>query len=761
MSSAGASQRTSPWADLRLPARLQLRGRRLAGARAAWVAVAGLVIALFGASLPAGFAHLRTVCTVGPCTGPQLSVTGARAFEAAGLSVDAFAAYSLSVIVVFAAAYFALAGLIFWRTSQDPVALLASLMLVTFGATFPPTLDWLGASDPAWHWPSAFVRTLGLCLFFVFFYVFPDGRFVPAWTRAVVPVMVAVQASASFLPGSPLSYNSWPAPLVFLLFLGWFGTAIGAQIHRYRRVSGPVERQQTKWVVFGLAAALTGFLAVVLGGAVLPAETLRNPFGITAAVTAAYLFLLLVPLSIAVAILRHRLWDIDLLVNRALSYGTLSAAVIALYALIVGALAALFRTTDSWLVSVVATGVVAVLFQPLRARLQRAANRLVYGERDDPHAVLSRLGQRLEATLAPDAVLPTIVETIAQALKLPHASIWIVEQDTLHLAAAHGTPAAHDAIHDGQALDALRGEIAPPRPGGVDAPSVRAAVAPLGPVVLLPLSHAGVLVGALGLAQRNPSEPFSPSDRSLLRDLARQAGPVVHAVRLTSALRGSLEELRDSRQRLVTAQDEERRRIQRDLHDGLGPTLASMRLRLEGCLDPTEQIPPGVVRELEWLHALLGQATADIRRLVHHLRPPVLDQLGLVPALRQHVEQFARDAGLEARFAAEADLSIPAAAEVGVFRVAQEALVNVQKHARASRVEVRLEREGDHLAVAVLDDGVGFDAGGAAERPGTGLRSMRERADLLGGTLSIEGRAGGGTKLTLRIPTAVHAAAEA
>lgn len=760
MSSADASPRTSPWADLRVPADVRLRGRQLAGARAVWLVVAGLVVALFGASLPAGSAYLRTVCTEGPCTGPQLSVAGARALEAAGLSVDAFAAYSLSVIVVFAAAHFVLAGLIFRRTSQDPVALLASLMLVTFGATFPPTLDWLGASDPAWFWPSAFVRTLGLCLFFVYFYVFPDGRFVPAWTRAMVPVMVAVQASASFFPSSPLSYGTWPAPLMFLLFLGWFGTAIVAQLHRYRRVSGPVERQQTKWVVFGLATALIGFLAVVLGGTVLPAETLQNPFGIAAAVTASYLFLLLVPLSIAMAILRQGLWDIDLLVNRTLAYGTLSAAIVALYALLVGALAALFRTTDSWLVSVVATGVVAVLFQPLRARLQRAANRLVYGERDDPHAVLSRLGQRLEATLAADAVLPAIVETIAQALKLPHASIWTAEHDTLHLAAVHGTPPAHSAVQDGQALAALRWEIAAPRPGAFNAPDVRAAVVPLGAVILLPLSHAGVLVGALGLAHRSPGEAFSSADRSLLRDLARHAGPVVHAVRLTAALRGSLEELRDSRQRLVTAQDEERRRIQRDLHDGLGPTLASMRLRLEGCLDPTEQIPPGVACELERLHALLGQATADIRRLVHQLRPPVLDQLGLVPALRQHVEQFARDAGLEARFDAEADLSIPAAAEVAVFRVAQEALVNVQKHARASRVEVRLQRDGDYLAVAVLDDGIGFDTGGAAERSGTGLRSMRERADLLGGALLIESRAGGGTRLTLRIPTAVNAAAQ-
>lgn len=752
MSSAGASLRTSPWADFRVPAGVRLRGRRLAGARAAWIVVAGLVIALFGRSLPAGYAHLQTVCTEGPCTGPRLSVKGARALEAAGLSVDAFAVYSTAIIVLFAAAYFALAGLIVWRTSDEPVALLASLMLVTFGASFPPTLDWLRASDSAWFWPSAFVRTLGLCFFFVFFYVFPDGRFVPAWTRAAVPIMVAVQASESFFPDSPLSYGSWPTPLVFLLFLGWFGTAIVAQIHRYRRVSGPAERQQTKWVVFGLAAALIGFLAVVLGGAVLPAETLQNPFALAAAITATYLFLLLVPLSMAMAISRHRLWDIDPLVSRALTYGALSVAIVGLYALLVGALAALFRTTDSWLLSFAATGVVAVLFQPLRERLQRAANRLVYGERDEPYAVLSRLGRRLEATLAPDAVLPAIAESIAQALKLPHASVWTTEHDTLHLAASYGTRPAGSVIHDGQGLATLRQEIEGPRPAPCDAAGVRAAVEPLGSLVLLPLSHAGVLVGALGLAARSPGDAFSPADRTLLRDLARRAGTAVQAARLTTALHGSLEELRDSRQRLVTAQDEERRRIQRDLHDGLGPTLASMRLRLEGCLDPSGQIPPGVASELERLYALLGQATADIRRLVHDLRPPVLDQVGLVPALRQHVELFAREAGLEACFAAQADLPVPASAEVAIFRVVQEALVNVQKHARASCVEVRLERDGDWLAVGILDNGIGFRGGGAADGSGAGLRSMRERADLLGGALLVENRGGGGTGLVLRIP---------
>ncbi len=749
MSSADASPRP----DLIGPVGVRLRGRQLVGARAAWVVVAGLVVALFGASLPAGFAHLRTVCTEGPCDGPQLSAAGARAIEAVGLSVDAFAAYSTAVMVVFAAGYFALAALIFRRKSDEPLALLASLMLVTFGAAFPPALEALGASNPAWRWPSALVGSLGICLFFLFFCLFPDGRFVPTWTRALVPATVAVQVPASFFPHSPLSYGTWPPPLVFLLFLGWFGTLLFAQIHRYQHVSGPVERQQTKWVVFGVAAALAGFLAVVLGGAVLPAETKQDPLLLSAAVTASYLFMLLVPLSMTVAIFRHRLWDIDVIINRTVVYGSLTTAVVGLYVLVVGGLGAMLQARGSVLLSLAATGLVAVLFAPLRDRLQRGVNRLMYGERDEPYGVLSRLGQRLEETLAPEAVLPSIVEGIAGALGLPHVAIWLVDVKTLRLGAAHGRMPSEGTVQDTGAVETLATVTDGLRPVDLRATSEYGGIlAKCGATLVLPLTHRGEFIGALSLAPRSPGETFSPADRRLLRDLARQAGAAVHTVQLTVALGSSLEELRRSRERLVVAQEEERRRIQRDLHDGLGPALASMRLRLEACLDMAEGTPAPLLGHLVRLYELVGQASGDIRRLVYDLRPPVLDQLGLVPALRQHCERFGRETGIEVRFETEPGLTFPAAVEVAIFRVVQEALVNVQKHARASGVDVRLGRCGEWLELIVRDDGAGFAADGKAARPGTGMDSMRERAEVLGGTVHITSHAGGGTEIVMRIP---------
>jgi two-component system NarL family sensor kinase len=269
--------------------------------------------------------------------------------------------------------------------------------------------------------------------------------------------------------------------------------------------------------------------------------------------------------------------------------------------------------------------------------------------------------------------------------------------------------------------------------------------------LIVPLTHQGELVGALCLATRSPGDDFSPADRRLLRDLATQSGAAAHGVQLTVDLRSSLEDLRRSRERLVEAQEEERRRIQRDLHDGLGPVLASMRLRLEACLEVAEKRNIPLSGDLERLYELVGEATGDVRRLVYDLRPPVLDQLGLVPAIKQHCERFERETGIETDFVTVTQVPVPAAAEVTVFRVVQEALVNVQKHAQASRVVIRLEQQGESLLVGVADDGRGLSANGNSG-PGAGLLSMRERAELLGGTLNLNDRPGGGTDLIARIP---------
>jgi len=177
-----------------------------------------------------------------------------------------------------------------------------------------------------------------------------------------------------------------------------------------------------------------------------------------------------------------------------------------------------------------------------------------------------------------------------------------------------------------------------------------------------------------------------------------------------------------------------------------------MRLRLEGCLDRTEGTSPILIGELERLDELVGQATADIRRLVYDLRPPELDQLGLVSTLRQHAERFSRETGTAVRFTADANLTVPAAMEVAIFRIVQEALVNVQKHAHASQVAVRLRQEGECLTLEIDDNGIGLPADGADRRAGTGLGSMSERAAVLGGRMSMSSLPQGGTALVACIP---------
>jgi signal transduction histidine kinase len=431
----------------------------------------------------------------------------------------------------------------------------------------------------------------------------------------------------------------------------------------------------------------------------------HNTFTSTAVEFVAVFSLLFIPVFTYIAIVRHHLYDINVVINRTLVYGALSACVVGIYVLAVVALGALFQTQGNLAVSLLATGLVAVLFQPLRSTLQRGVNRLMYGERDDPYAVISRLGRRLEAALAPDTVLPTVAETIAQALKLPYAAVLLKEGEGFRTAAAYGSP---------------RGE-----------PET------------LPLIYQRVEIGRLVLSPRAPGEGFSDEDRSLLEDLARQAEVAVHAVRLTT-------DLQHSRERLVATREEERRRLRRDLHDGLGAQLAGLNVQA-GTLRRLIPRDPDAANELvvELREELRG-AIADIRRLVYDLRPPALDNLGLVEALRQLAERYgSKDEPLAVLVEAPEDLpDLPAAVEVAVYRITQEALTNVVRHARARTCVVRLIVD-EGVTLEIVDDGVGIPEERSA---GVGLSSMHERASELGGSCVFEPAPKGGTQVLVRLP---------
>lgn len=470
--------------------------------------------------------------------------------------------------------------------------------------------------------------------------------------------------------------------------------AFASVVFRFRR-SGGDERLQLKWFTF--AAALIPLNLLV-------DELIPDRFGETDflfGVAAGSL-----PIAAGIAILKHHLYGIDLVINRALVYGTLTGGVAAVYVGVVTAFDALLRRSGLG-VSLVATALVAVMFQPARERLQGEVDRLLYGERRDPYRVLSRLGKRLETVPAIDRVLPELAGTVAEALRLPYVAIMLSTAGHSAIVAAFGEPGA--------------------------------------PTLELPLVYQGERVGDLIVATRAPGERFSARDLKLLEDLARQAGAAARAVRLHT-------ELQLARQRLVGAVEDERRRLRRDLHDGLGPALAGIGLQIQAVRNLLERDVKGADRTLEKLGEGIEDAVSEIRRLVYGLRPPALDQLGLAGALQEQAERYGSAGGLTVGVEAVGQLdALPAAVEVAAYRITVEALTNAARHSGADGCKVRIEHGDGFLLVEVTDDGVGLPAD---LRTGVGISSIGERAAELGGTWGVESLPARGTRVWARLPSA-------
>jgi signal transduction histidine kinase len=587
-------------------------------------------------------------------------------------------------------------------------------------------------------WPQTWLWVLGAATLYVLLPLyFPNGRLIsPRWrwlARSIVVIAGSVAVVSALTPGTELMQieaegvavaNPFGLELLrgeFFLAIGRvievvfpllaFGAVIAATTHvilRFRRSSG-VERQQMKWFTYAVGTFPIG---IVLE------QFVALPAGLIG------FWLTLAPISIGIAILRYNLYDVDIIINRSLVYGALSAFVIGIYVFVVGYLGAVVHlmmdrsVSDEWslVISLIAAGVVAVLFQPVREHLQRGVNRLMYGERDEPYAVLSRLGQRLENTLAPEAALQTIVETVREALRLPYVAI---------------------------ALDAAAGQQVVARSGSLQGTPLR-----------MPLVYQQEPVGELVLSPRSPDESFGTTDRRLLADLARQIGVAAHNVRLTEQTLRLNDELQRSRERIVIAAEEERRRLRRELHDGLAPTVAALNLKA-GKIRRHVRAEPDEVEVLidEWREEI-RTVIADIRRLAYELRPPILDELGLLAAIRDRAARSST-----AGFTVDTDLPesvgpLPAAVEVAAYRIFNEALTNVERYAGASRCQVRVaveESPSRALRLEVADNGAGLPVD-EAFRAGVGLLSMRERADELGGSCVIGHGPDGGTRVRAWLP---------
>ncbi|MBC8504653.1 MAG: GAF domain-containing sensor histidine kinase [Anaerolineales bacterium] len=596
----------------------------------------------------------------------------------------------------------ALSWVLFRRKFENPAVAAVSIYLLLYGVVMTGPLEhwgfyWLGSSDFAVDVQAILMATPTVALLVLF----PNGRFVPDWTRWLLIASIPWNLLTLFFPIS--TENMTGLVILGSLWVTLLGLGLYAQIYRYRRVSTQDERQQTKWVLFGFALWL-GYILISTYPyfylTSMPPGTPR-PWWASLSEVGWWASLNIIPVTLAIAITRARLWNIDIVINRTLVYGALTLATMLLYILMVGALGNLLHLGNNSFIAFLTTGLVAILFQPIRDRLQRGVNRLMYGERDDPVAVLSKLGAQIENTGTPQAILAGIVETVAQTLKLPYVAIELGAEE--QIVASYGVP-----INQG---------------------------------VRIPLIYQGESVGHFVVARRAREESFSLKEMQLLENIARQAGAAAYNARLTT-------DLQNARQRLVTTREEERRRIRRDLHDGLGPQLASQTLTLTAAQRMLADDPKTAEDLLSEAISHAQHAVEDVRRVVYDLRPPALDDFGLVGALKAHIQRYETGKVQLSLIAPDTMPPLPAAVEVASYLICQEAINNVLKHSGASNCKLTLHLN-DVLEIEIQDDGQGIPS---EHSTGVGLHSMRQRAEELGGTFNIEFSPECGTQVIVRLP---------
>ena len=406
------------------------RPTRLRLARATWLAWVVLVVSLFVAGLPANFDQLHRPCIPPVCVEGQPTQEGFRLLQDGG-AVEAYALYFITLLCVFAAVHLVIGTFIFVRKPDDQLALFVAFTLVTFGVvTYAGSLDLLAHAHPVWWLPVQFITFAGSVSLVVFLFVFPSGRFVPRWSRWLTLAWIAREALRYFFPTSPISPAAWPSGLSDLSFVGTVGTGLLAQVYRYRRTSDTVHRQQTKWVVFGVAAGLGGLLS--LGFLLTAVPSLEQDLLIWWVVRSAFpSFLLLIPLSIGVAMLRSRLWDIDLIINRTLVYAPLTASLAGLYAGSItffqrAFIAATGQTSDTALVLTVV--VLAAAFTPIKNVLQVSVDKR-FREPVDALASLKLFQGQVRAVGALidiEQVLARLLDEATGALEASSAGVYLI-----------------------------------------------------------------------------------------------------------------------------------------------------------------------------------------------------------------------------------------------------------------------------------------------------------------------------------------------
>jgi signal transduction histidine kinase len=602
--------------------------------------------------------------------------------------------------------------------SVVPVFAVLGFMLLLFPSGTLPS--------PRWR-PFAGLALLATALALAGFVVHPRLMALPA------------PGGESLAVANPLGIRSL-GPVVSTVLIGTLNgvgvlltvllaAAFVSLVVRYRS-GGREVRQQIKWITLAVVAAAVCQVAALL--ATTATGTDSNPVTAAAFVVIPVIALFGIPAIITVAILKHGLYQIDVIINRAIVYGLLSAALTAIYVGIVVGIGTTAGYAGGPLLNAAAALAVAVLFQPLRRRAQLLANRIVYGQRATPYQVLSDFAEDMAGQLDAGAALEKMAAVLAGATGAVRVEVWVRVGPQLRPEATwppESSPAAAVPIADPTVLSAF------------DAASRAVAV-----------RHRGELLGAITICKPR-NETVSATEDKLLEHLASQAALVLRNVRLTAELRASIDDLRASRRRLVQAQDAERQRIERNLHDGAQQQLVALTVQLTLLEDAVED--PAEIREITGeLRAGLRAALDDLRALARGIYPPLLADQGLAAALQAQASR----APFPVQIDADGIGRYPREAEAAVYFCVLEALQNTAKYARASRATVSLSSPDGHLEFSVADDGAGFETAEAAD--GTGLQGMADRLAAVGGTLHVHSQPGHGTIISGGLPVQVRVAAE-
>lgn len=605
----------------------------------------------------------------------------------------------------------ATSGAIFAARPQDAAAHAAitasALGVLTVAASGFVSLEALDlvAGGQFWRWylgELAFGLLWGAMLHFAL--SFPeavDPRRHRLWVTvgyATPPILHALVTGFAYLAFEDplLKFVSASSPAIAALYV-YPALVVGVLVATYVKRRDRLLRRQLRWLVVSLGGGAAAYLAIWVLPAAMTGRSLFPPEYHT-------LVFLPVPVAVGMAILRHRALNIEVVLGRSLTYGGLTVLLTGLYLAVVGLLAVLFPALNRRWEQALAAAVIALAVRPLHAVLQSLINKRLFGDREDPYRIVSTLAARMEDINTPTEQLSTMVETMGRALRLTYVAIELDRGTGREMAASFGT--ATDSCDR------------------------------------LPLAYQGEPVGQLLIGRRNQHGLLRRREKSMLAEVARHAGAAAFTARLTA-------DLVQTRDRLVNAREEERRRLLRELHDGVGPTLAAVMIGLHAARRAIGDSSPTAM-VLGKLQGSLSAAVTEIRKLARDLRPPTLDQLGLLAALEDHIGTLNSDIeGLSVQLHAPAELPpLPPAIDVAAYRIVSEALTNVVRHAGARSCAVHLWT--DHaLNLSVVDDGTGL-----TDEPdkGVGLSSMRERAVEVGGEFRAERLPAGGTRVMATLP---------